>query len=160
KMLPAWVNEPPPGERYAQHQGQDRREDRGRDRRPRDKRGPDRKRPRPSFDRPSLKEKTAGPPQRHDRRPPRPQGRRHEDRHQRDRTAQRKFQQRRTLSIERNASRPDQSSRLSTAVAKSLRATFQPADEFRRLSAPNSDRDQSGGDREVEGRCAQSDHVF
>ena len=45
KMLPAWVNEPPPGERYAQHEGGDREERRGRDRR--DRRG---KRPTRSRD--------------------------------------------------------------------------------------------------------------
>jgi hypothetical protein len=80
KMLPAWVNEPAPTERYAQHQGEDHADRRSRDRRPRDKRGPDRKRPRPSFDRPTSKEKAAGPPRRHDRRPPRAQ-----DRHRKDR---------------------------------------------------------------------------
>jgi hypothetical protein len=67
KMLPAWVNEPAPTERYAQHQGEDRDDRRSRDRRPRDKSGPDRKRPRPGFDRPTSKEKMAGPPRRHDR---------------------------------------------------------------------------------------------
>src|SRR5205085_12370493 len=80
-MLPAWVNEPPPTERYAQHQGEDHADRRSRDRRPRDKRGPDRQRPRPGFDRPPAKGKTAGPPRRHDRRPPRAQ----DDRHRKDR---------------------------------------------------------------------------
>jgi len=38
KMLPAWVNEPAPTERYAGHEGEDLRERRSHDRRPRDKR--------------------------------------------------------------------------------------------------------------------------
>src|SRR5438094_1912024 len=42
-MLPAWVSEPAPAERYAQHEGQDRRERDGRDRRD----GRERKRKRP-----------------------------------------------------------------------------------------------------------------
>src|SRR5437899_9665684 len=57
KMLPAWVNEPAPTERYAGHEGEDRLDRRSRDRRPRDKRGPDRKRSRPGFDRPTQKGK-------------------------------------------------------------------------------------------------------
>src|SRR5438874_323732 len=79
-MLPAWVSEPAPSERYAQHQGEDHADRRSRDRGPRDKRGPDRKRPGPGFDRPTAKGKMAGPPRRHDRRPPRGQ-----DRHRKDR---------------------------------------------------------------------------
>jgi len=81
KMLPAWVSEPAPAERYAQHQGEDRADGRPRDRRPRDKRGPDRQRPRPSFDRPTSKGKTPDRPRRHDRRPPRAQDRHRKDRH-------------------------------------------------------------------------------
>jgi hypothetical protein len=87
KMLPAWVNEPAPTERYAQHQGEDHADRRSRDRRPRDKRGPDRKRPRPSFDRPTSKEKVGGPPRRHDRRPPRAQDRRPQSAQDRHRPA-------------------------------------------------------------------------
>src|SRR5438552_19153614 len=51
-MLPAWVNEPAPTERYAQHQ-EDRREHRGRG--PREERGQKRKRPTPNFQRPTPK---------------------------------------------------------------------------------------------------------
>jgi len=80
KMLPAWVNEPAPTERYAGHEGEDRLDRRSRDRRPRDKRGPDQKRPRPGFDRPTQKGKMPGRPLRQDRRPPRAQ-----DRHRKDR---------------------------------------------------------------------------
>src|SRR5205814_683440 len=79
-MVPAWVNEPVPTERYAGHEGEDQRERRSRDRRPRDKRGPDRKRSRPGFDRPTQKGKMPGRPLRQDRRPPRAQ-----DRHRKDR---------------------------------------------------------------------------
>src|SRR5947208_9353994 len=79
-MLPAWVNEPAPTERYAGHEGEDQRERRSRDRRLRDKRGPDRKRSRPGFDRPTQKGKMSGRPLRQDRRPPRAQ-----DRHRKDR---------------------------------------------------------------------------
>src|SRR5438552_7342300 len=79
-MLPAWVNEPAPTERYAGHEGEDQRERRSRDRRPRDKRGPDRKRSRPGFDRPTQKGKMSERPLRQDRRPPRAQ-----DRHRKDR---------------------------------------------------------------------------
>ncbi len=71
KMLPAWVSEPPPGERYAQHDGQDRVEGRSRDRRPRDKRRPDRKGPGREFDRPTGKGKLPERPRREDRRPAR-----------------------------------------------------------------------------------------
>ena len=46
KMLPAWVSEPTPTERYAQHQGEDQRERRGRDRRE-----GKRKRPTPNLQR-------------------------------------------------------------------------------------------------------------
>ncbi|HUE62384.1 MAG TPA: hypothetical protein VMO04_04590 [Chthoniobacterales bacterium] len=80
KMLPAWVNEPAPTERYAGHEGEDQRERRSRDRRPRDKRGPDRTHSRPGFDRPTQKGKMPGRPLRQDRRPPRAQ-----DRHRKDR---------------------------------------------------------------------------
>src|SRR5947209_804117 len=82
-MLPAWVNEPAPTERYAQHQGEDPADRRSGDRRPRDRRGPDRKRPGRGFDRP--KAKTGGPPRRHDRHPPRAQDRPGKDRPQGDR---------------------------------------------------------------------------
>src|SRR5438876_526481 len=79
-MLPAWVNEPAPTERYAQHQGEDRVDRRSGDRRPRDKRRPDRKGPRPGFSgRPVSKGKPGDRPRRHDRRPPRAQ-----DRHRKD----------------------------------------------------------------------------
>ncbi|HWY52442.1 MAG TPA: hypothetical protein VNW72_13255 [Chthoniobacterales bacterium] len=80
KILPAWVNEPAPTERYAQHQGEDRLDRRPRDQRPRDKRRPDRKGPQPSFERPTQKGKMPERPRRHDRRPPRAQ-----DRHRKDR---------------------------------------------------------------------------
>jgi len=49
-MLPAWVNEPTPGERYARHEGEEQRERRGRDRRERSS-----KRPTPNFQRPISK---------------------------------------------------------------------------------------------------------
>ena len=82
KMLPAWVSEPPPGQRYAEHGGEDRQERRGRDRR--EGRGPQRKRPTPNFqrptskpegprrefDRPGAKEQRSEDPARGDRRPP------------------------------------------------------------------------------------------
>jgi len=93
KMLPAWVNEPAPTERYAQHQGEDQRERPGRGRR--DDHGQKRKRPtpnrrQPGSDRPTSKAEQghkprdgrAGPtPRRHDRRPPRAQDRHRQDRH-------------------------------------------------------------------------------
>ena len=80
KMLPAWVNEPAPTERYAQHQGEERVDRRSGDRRPRDKRPPDRKGPRPGFsDRPVSKGKPSDRPRRHDRRPPRAQDRPRKD---------------------------------------------------------------------------------
>src|SRR5438309_6662286 len=79
-MVPAWVNEPAPTERYAGHEGEDQRERRSHDRRPRDKRGPDRKRSRPGFDRPTQKGKMSERPLRQDRRPPHAQ-----DRHRKDR---------------------------------------------------------------------------
>jgi hypothetical protein len=74
KMLPAWVNEPPPGERFAQHAGEDRQERRGRERRPGDNRRPDRKGPRRDFNRAPSKENRPGRPGdgKHDRRPERP----------------------------------------------------------------------------------------
>ncbi len=88
KMLPAWVSEPPPGQRYAEHGGEDRQERRGRDRR--EGRGPQRKRPTPNFqrptskpegprrefDRPGAKEQRSEHPARGDRRPPRRDDRR------------------------------------------------------------------------------------
>src|SRR5256886_7115012 len=84
-MLPAWVNEPPPGERFAQHAGQDRQERRGRERRPGDTRRPDRKGPRREFNRAPSQEKRPDRPQRGDRRPPRGHDRHRKDRHQGDR---------------------------------------------------------------------------
>ena len=80
KMLPAWVSEPAPTERYAQHEGGDREDRRSRDRRPRDKRQPDRKGPRPGFGGPTPKGKPDDRPRRHDRPAPRPQDRRGKDR--------------------------------------------------------------------------------
>jgi hypothetical protein len=53
KMLPAWVNEPAPTERYAQHQGEDHADRRGRGRR--DEGGQRRKRPTRNFQRPTSK---------------------------------------------------------------------------------------------------------
>jgi len=71
KMLPAWVNEPPPGQRYAGHDGEGERERRGRDRRPRDKWRSNRKGARREFDRPTSKEKRPDQPRPYDRRPAR-----------------------------------------------------------------------------------------
>jgi len=88
KMLPAWVNEPPPGERFAEHRGEDQAERRGRDRRPRDKRGPDRKGPRREFDRAPSKEKRPDRPdrpQRGERRPPRGRNRQSSSDNRKDR---------------------------------------------------------------------------
>src|SRR5438552_19203509 len=82
-MLPAWVSEPPPTERYAHHEGQDREDRRSRDQRPRNNRRPDRKGPRPSFDRPDGKGKPGGRPPQHDRRPPRGHDSHRKDRHPR-----------------------------------------------------------------------------
>ena len=79
KMLPAWVSEPPPTERYAHHEGGDREERRSRDRRPRDQRRPDQKGR--SFERPVGK--PGDRPPRPDRRPPRGQDRHRKDRHHR-----------------------------------------------------------------------------
>ena len=90
KMLPAWVSEPPPGQRYAEHGGEDRQERRGRDRREGSGRGPQRKRPTPNFqrptskpegprrefDRPGAKEQRSDRPARDGRRPPRRDDRR------------------------------------------------------------------------------------
>src|SRR6266446_4628580 len=78
----------------------------------------------------------------------------------RDGADQGKLYQRSALPAERHIARPDQSSRLSAPAPEFVRAAFQPADELRRLSTPNSDRDRSGGDREVEERRAQSDNVL
>ena len=80
-MLPAWVSEPPPTERYAHHEGQDREDRPSRDRRPRDKRRPDRKGPKPSFDRPFGRGKPGERPRQPDRRPPRGRDRLRKDRH-------------------------------------------------------------------------------
>ena len=57
KMLPAWVSEPAPAERYAQHEGQDRRERDGRDRR--DGRERKRKRPMPNRGKSGLHRATS-----------------------------------------------------------------------------------------------------
>jgi hypothetical protein len=96
KMLPAWVSEPPPAERYAEHRGEDRQERHGRDRRDGRGRGPQRKRPTPNFQRPTSKPEgprrefdrpssKANRPERlggRDRRPPRPNDHHHrKDRH-------------------------------------------------------------------------------
>src|ERR1700693_4628037 len=95
-MLPAWVSEPPPAERYAEHAGEDRHERHRRYGREGRGRGPQRKRPTPNFqrptskpegprrefDRPSSKAKRPERPGRRDRRPPRPHDHRHrQDRH-------------------------------------------------------------------------------
>jgi hypothetical protein len=53
KMLPAWVNEPAPTERYAGHEGEDQRERRGYGRR--EERGQKRKRPTSNFQLPTSK---------------------------------------------------------------------------------------------------------
>ena len=86
KMLPAWVNEPAPTERYAQHQGEDQRESRGRGRR--DERDQKRKRPTPNFQRPTSKSEKQRvgrdrPPK--DRFGPRKPERGRQDRHRQDR---------------------------------------------------------------------------
>jgi hypothetical protein len=83
KMLPAWVSEPPPGERYAEHAGENREDRRGRNRQPRDRRRPDRKGPRREFDRAPLKQGQPDRPRRHDRdrKPPRGRDRHRKDRH-------------------------------------------------------------------------------
>ena len=81
KMLPSWVSEPPPAERFADHKGEDQHEGRSRDRRPRDKRRPDRQGPRREFGRTPGQGKPSdrprGPERRPDRghnRPPRGRG--------------------------------------------------------------------------------------
>ena len=86
KMLPAWVNEPAPTERYAQHQGEDQRERRGRGRR--DERDQKRKRPTSNFQRPTSKSEKQRvgrdrPPR--DRFGPRKPERSRQDRHRKDR---------------------------------------------------------------------------
>ena len=83
KMLPAWVSEPPPGERYAKHAGEDREDRRGRDRRPHDRRRSDRKGPRREFDRAPSKPGQPERRQQHDRKPSRGRDRHHKDRHHR-----------------------------------------------------------------------------
>ena len=83
KMLPAWVSEPPPTERYAHHEGADREDRRSRDRRPGDKRRPDRKGPKRSFERPVGK--PGDRPPRPDRRPPRGHNRQSGSDHRKDR---------------------------------------------------------------------------
>jgi hypothetical protein len=75
KMLPAWVSEPPPGERYAAHTGADR----GEERRGRDRRGKGRKGPTPNFQRPTSKAEPQRPD--HNRGPQeRFRGKRHDQR--------------------------------------------------------------------------------
>jgi hypothetical protein len=75
KMLPAWVSEPPPGERYAAHTGADRSEER----RGRDRRGKGKKRPSPNFQRPTSKAEPQRPD--HNRGPQeRFRGKRHDQR--------------------------------------------------------------------------------
>jgi hypothetical protein len=83
KMLPAWVSEPPPGERYAKHAGEDREDRRSRDRRPRDRHRPNRKGPRRDFDRAPSKQTQPQRPRQHDRKPPRGRDRHRKDRHHR-----------------------------------------------------------------------------
>ena len=75
KMLPAWVSEPPPAERFADHRGEGQTDRRSRDRRPRDKQRPDRTGPRREFDRPSGPGKPADRRQRPERRDGRGQDR-------------------------------------------------------------------------------------
>jgi hypothetical protein len=76
KMLPAWVSEPPPGERYARHEGEDHEH-----RRSHDRRRPDRKGPPRDFNRGPAKEKQPEHARRHDRRSPRRHDRHRKDRH-------------------------------------------------------------------------------
>ena len=75
----------------------------------------------------------------------------------RKRSDKRKFLECRQMSVERHASGPDQSPCLSAAIAKLIRATFQPANELCRLSAANRDRKRSRGGRAVE-RGSQKGH--
>ena len=82
KMLPAWVNEPTPGDRYAAHEGEDQGDRHRRNRRPRDKRRPEGKGPR-EFERPTSKERRPERPGRHDRRPSRADDRVRKNRHHR-----------------------------------------------------------------------------
>lgn len=78
KILPAWVSEPPPGERYAEHAGEDRVERRGRDRRQSDRKGPRRE-----FDRAPSKPGQPERRQQHDRKSPRGRDRHRQARHDR-----------------------------------------------------------------------------
>src|ERR1043166_7196096 len=84
-MLPSWVSEPPPGERFADHRGEDQSDRRSRDRRPRDKRPRDRQGPRREFGRPSVpgqgrpSDGPRGPGRRPDRDRNRPPRGRHDD---------------------------------------------------------------------------------
>src|SRR3984893_2895975 len=100
-MLPAWVSEPPPGQRYAEHAGEDRVERQGRDRR-----GKSRKRPTPNFQRPTSKTEPQRPD--HDRRPQdRFRGKRHDQRRaQRHKHRQRGSVNRQSGSDHRPAKRP------------------------------------------------------
>jgi hypothetical protein len=83
KMLPAWVSEPPPGERYAKHAGEDREDRRSRDRRPRDPHRPDRKGLRRDFGAAPSKQTQPQRPRQHDRKPPHARDRHRKDRHHR-----------------------------------------------------------------------------
>jgi hypothetical protein len=86
KMLPAWVNEPAPTERYAQHQGEDQGERRGGGRR--DERDQKRKRPTSNFQRPtskSEKQRVGRDRPTRDRFGPRKPEHGREDRHRQDR---------------------------------------------------------------------------
>ena len=65
KLLPAWVSEPPPAERFAHHQGGERDERRSRDRRGGDRREARNKRRTPNFQRPTSKAEEVRP--KHDR---------------------------------------------------------------------------------------------
>src|SRR5438552_6783960 len=84
-MLPAWVSEPAPAERYAQHEGQDRRERDGRDRR--DGRERKRKRPMPNRGQSGLHRPTSKSEEgdRHRDRRARPPRRRQDQRRSRNR---------------------------------------------------------------------------
>jgi hypothetical protein len=77
KMLPAWVSEPPPAERYAKHAGEDREDRRGRGRRPGDRRRSDRKGPKREFDRAPSKPGQPERRQQQDRKPSRGGDRHH-----------------------------------------------------------------------------------
>src|SRR6185503_13879023 len=77
----------------------------------------------------------------------------------RKRSDKRQFLECRQMSIERHTSGPNQSSCLSAATARLIRATFQPANELCRLSAADRNRKRSSGGRAVE-RGSQKDHYL